>query len=97
MSTTITVNASQFDITRTQLLNALVSLEKSLEVFKSTHASLSATWEGQAGDAFRVAYDEIEANLTSNNTSLQGLIEDMDMAEKGFSNVDSEIAALMSQ
>jgi WXG100 family type VII secretion target len=93
----ITVNASQFETTRAQLLTALVNLEKSLLTLKSSHASLSATWEGQSGNAFRTAYDEIESSFTENNTSLRALINDMDMAEKGFSTVDNEIATLMAQ
>jgi len=93
----ITANAKQFEATRTQLLNALVDMEKSLIALKSSHASLSATWEGQSGNAFRLAYNEIESSLTDNNTSLRTLISDMDMAEKGFTTVDNEIATLLAQ
>jgi WXG100 family type VII secretion target len=93
----ITVNLSQFEATRTQLMNALVNLEKSLLALKSSHASLSATWEGQSGNAFRTAYEEIESSFTQNNTSLRTLISNMDMAEKGFTNIDSELAKLMAE
>ena len=91
MGSQILVNSSQFDIARNHLLTSYLNIAIALQKMQTTNTNLSSNWEGQSGSAFFALAQDLEQSFLENNSQLKEMISQMDMAEKGFTDLDNDI------
>lgn len=97
MSTQILVNASEFEKARSSLLDSYCNLQAAYQKLVTGHAALCRDWEGQSGTAFQTLSEDIERLFLASNDQLKEMIAQMDMAEKGFTDLDNELKARFAQ
>ena len=91
MGSEVLVNASQFDIARHDLLSAYYNMLMALQKMRETNTNLSSNWDGQSGIAFSSLAQDLSQSFLEITTQLRDMISQMDMAEKGFSDLDNDI------
>lgn len=94
MAENIGIDKNQFASTRGELLSSVVNFQNILKNISTANAALSESWEGDAGEVFKLSGNSIEKELFQLAESLKGLIKDIDIVENGFTDLDNELAAL---
>jgi uncharacterized protein YukE len=91
MDSKIIVNASQFDTARNCLLSSYLNLLTAIQKMETANTNLSANWEGWSGAAFSSLAQNLYRSFSEMNAQLRNMISEMDMAEKGFTDLDNEL------